>query len=50
MQIDQKTKNDEFYARYEDIEKEISMYDKSIWQDKCVFCKCDDAVDNDERK
>ena len=31
----QKTKNDEFYTRYEDIEKEIEMYDKNIWQDKC---------------
>lgn len=25
-----KTKNDEFYTRYEDVEAEISMYDKSI--------------------
>ena len=46
----QKTKNDEFYTRYEDIEKEIEMYDKEIWKDKCVFCNCDDAVDEDERK
>jgi len=30
MQKAQKTKNDEFYTRYEDIEKEIAMYDKSI--------------------
>ncbi|MDR0927083.1 MAG: adenine-specific methyltransferase EcoRI family protein [Ignavibacteria bacterium] len=45
-----KTKNDEFYTRYEDIEKEILMYDKDTWKDKCVFCNCDDAVDNDERK
>ena len=39
-----KVKNDEFYTRYEDIEKEISMYPKSVWKDKCVFCNCDDAV------
>ena len=39
-----KIDNDEFYTRYEDIEKEISMYPLEIWQDKCVFCNCDDAV------
>jgi predicted GIY-YIG superfamily endonuclease len=50
LQQAQKTKNDEFYTRYEDIEKEIKMYDKSIWKDKVVFCNCDDAVDDDERK
>ena len=46
----QKTKNDEFYTRYEDVEKEIVMYDKEIWKDKVIFCNCDDAVDEDERK
>jgi hypothetical protein len=45
-----KAKNDEFYTRYEDIEKELKMYDKGIWLDKTVFCNCDDAVDNDERR
>jgi len=50
LQKAQKTKNDEFYTRYEDIEKEIEMYDKNIWKDKCVFCNCDDAVGNDENK
>jgi len=50
MQKAQKTDNDEFYTRYEDVEKEISMYDKNIWKDKVVFCNCDDAVDeNDDR-
>jgi hypothetical protein len=44
-----KIKNDEFYTRYEDIEKELTMYDKSIWKDKIVFCNCDDAVGSDER-
>jgi len=45
-----KSKYDEFYTRYEDVEKELSMYDKDIWKDKCVFCNCDDAVDTDERR
>ena len=47
MQKAKRVKNDEFYTRYEDIEKEISMYDKSIWKDKVVFCNCDDAVDDE---
>ena len=50
LQKAQKTKNDEFYTRYEDVEKELSMYDKSIWKDKVVLCNCDDAVDTDDRK
>jgi len=41
---------DEFYTRYEDIEEELKMYDKSIWKDKVVFCNCDDAVGKDETK
>ena len=45
-----KVKDDEFYTRYEDIEKEIEMYDKNIWKDKCVFCNCDDAVGNSKNK
>jgi len=44
-----KAKNDEFYTRYEDIEKELTIYDKEIWKDKVVFCNCDDAVGDDER-
>jgi len=44
-----KIKNDEFYTRYEDVEKELSMYDKSIWKDKVVFCNCDDAVDDEDK-
>ena len=50
LQRAQKTKNDEFYTRYEDVEKELSMYDKSIWKNKVVLCNCDDAVDTDDRK
>ncbi|WP_202966313.1 GIY-YIG nuclease family protein [Treponema endosymbiont of Eucomonympha sp.] len=49
MQKAQKVNNDEFYTRLEDVEKELSLYDKSIWKNKTVFCNCDDAVDNDER-
>ena len=45
-----RAKNDEFYTRYEDIEKEISMYPKSTWEDKCVFCNCDDAVGNNRNE
>lgn len=44
MQRAQKVKNDEFYTRYEDVEKEIEMYPLDTWRDKCVFCNCDDAV------
>jgi len=48
LQKAQQIKNDEFYTRYEDIEKELSMYDKKIWKNKVVFCNCDDAVGDDE--
>ena len=44
MQRAKNTDNDEFYTRYEDVEKELSMYPSEIWKDKCVFCNCDDAV------
>ena len=43
-------KNDEFYTRYEDVEKELDMYPKSVWKNKVVFCNCDDAVDDDNDK
>lgn len=49
LQKAQKINNDEFYTRYEDIEKELSKYEKSIWRNKVVFCNCDDPVDDDER-
>lgn len=45
-----KKKDDEFYTRYEDIEKEVAMYPADTWLDKTVFCNCDDAVDDDERR
>ena len=41
-------KNDEFYTRYEDVEKELTMYPQSAWQNKTVFCNCD-AVDTCEK-
>jgi hypothetical protein len=49
MKKAKKVNNDEFYTRYEDVEKEIEMYDVKIWKDKVVFCNCDDAVDNDDK-
>jgi hypothetical protein len=48
LQKAQKTENDEFYTRYEDVEKELSMYPKKIWKNKVVFCNCDDAVNSTE--
>ena len=49
MQTARKTKYDEFYTRYEDVEKELSMYPKSIWKNKIVFCNCDDAVGDSDK-
>jgi predicted GIY-YIG superfamily endonuclease len=48
LQKAQRTKYDEFYTRYEDVEKELSMYPKRIWKNKVVFCNCDDAVNTTE--
>jgi predicted GIY-YIG superfamily endonuclease len=45
----QKVNNDEFFTIYEDVEKELSMYNKRVWKNKTVFCNCDDAVGGDER-
>jgi hypothetical protein len=50
MERAKRVKYDEFYTRYEDMEKEVSMYDKEIWKDKIVFCNCDDAIDNENDK
>jgi hypothetical protein len=49
MQKAKRLDNDDFYTRYEDVEKELSMYDKQIWENKIVFCNCDDAVDDEEK-
>jgi predicted GIY-YIG superfamily endonuclease len=50
LQKAQKIDNDEFYTRLEDIEKELSMYNKDIWKNKTVFCNCDDAVGDTEKR
>jgi len=49
LQKAQQIKNDEFYTRVEDVEKELEMYSKSVWKNKVVFCNCDDAVNSSER-
>jgi hypothetical protein len=36
-----KEKNDEFYTRYEDIEKELKHYTEHL-KDKVIYCNCDD--------
>lgn len=33
------TKNDEFYTRYEDVEKELNCYS---FKDQIIYCNCDD--------
>ena len=38
-----KAKNDEFYTRSEDIEKELKYY-KDFFRGKVVFCNCGDAI------
>ena len=50
MQKAKKIKDDEFYTRYEDVEKELSMYSKNIWENKTVFCNCDNAVSDTEMR
>ena len=35
-------KNDEFYTRLEDIEKELTTY-KEYFKDKIIYCNCDDV-------
>lgn len=42
-----KAKNDEFYTRFEDIEKELKHY-KDFFKDKVVYCNCD-RVDGENR-
>jgi hypothetical protein len=49
MQKAKRINNDEFYTRYEDVEQELSLYNKRIWKNKVVFCNCDDAVDDDAK-
>ena len=40
-----KSKNDEFYTQYEDIEKEVNEYyeyNKDIFKNKTILLPCDD--------
>jgi len=39
------TKNDEFYTRMSDIERELKYY-KSHFKDKIVYCNCDDPYES----
>ena len=50
MEKAKRVEDDEFYTLPEDVEKELSMYDKSIWKDKVVFCNCDDAINEKNEK
>ena len=43
------TKNDEFYTQYSDIQEEIEAYleyDSNIFQNKVVYCNCDDPFES----
>mgnify|MGYP004517663025 CR=1 FL=1 len=42
-------KNDEFYTRYKDIEKELRFY-KNTFKDKTIYCNCDDPQKNNFTK
>ena len=42
-------KNDEFYTRYEDIEKEIYNY-RNFFEGKTVLCNCDDPMESNFTK
>lgn len=39
-----KAKNDEFYTRLQDIEKELNEYDPAVFKNKTIFCNCDDPT------
>lgn len=41
-----KTKNDEFYTQYSDIEKELEHYDKDKFIDKVIYLPCDRQISN----
>lgn len=40
-----KAKNDEFYTRMEDIEKELAYY-QDFFKDKVVYCNCDHPIES----
>ena len=39
-------KNDEFYTRLADIEKELNSYNPKVFKDKVIFCNCDDPTNS----
>lgn len=44
-----KTKNDEFYTQYADIQKEVEAYleyDEDTFRDKVIYCNCDDPFES----
>ncbi len=44
-----KAKNDEFYTQYNDIQREIEAYleyNPKVFQDKIVYCNCDDPYES----
>ncbi len=44
-----KTKNDEFYTQYSDIQREIEAYlefNPDVFRDKVVYCNCDDPFES----
>ena len=45
LQLARQVKNDEFYTRYEDIEKELIRY-KGQFKGKIVYCNCDSPESN----
>ncbi|MCT3440922.1 DNA (cytosine-5-)-methyltransferase [Limosilactobacillus fermentum] len=49
LQNAKRNKNDEFYTPYETIEKEVMNY-KNNFNDKTVFCNCDDPYESNFSK
>lgn len=44
-----KTKSDEFYTQYSDIQKEVEAYlefDPNVFRNKVVYCNCDDPYES----
>ena len=41
-----KTKKDEFYTQYSDIQKELEHYDKDKFKDKIIYLPCDRPISN----
>jgi len=44
-----KSKSDEFYTQYSDIQKEVEKYleyDSDVFRDKVIYCNCDDPFES----